>query len=67
MQPYLPHADAFFDSVLRPARIPRHPLLMARFALAGLRSCHSVVHTRFKGRNARALFAGCAAHFLSCS
>ena len=62
MQPYLPHADALFDSLLRPVRIPRHPLLMARFASVGLRSCHSVVNTHFKGRNARALFAGCAAH-----
>jgi phytoene dehydrogenase-like protein len=35
---------------------------MARFGALGLRSCASVVRSRFEGEKARALFAGCAAH-----
>ncbi|HXG86904.1 MAG TPA: NAD(P)/FAD-dependent oxidoreductase [Vicinamibacterales bacterium] len=62
MQPYAARADAFFSEILRPIRIPRHPLLMARFGATGLRSCRSLVRSHFEGRNARALFAGCAAH-----
>lgn len=66
MAPFVSHATEFFDDVLRPVRIPKHPLMMARFAFSGLRSCDALVRSRFAGRDARALFAGCAAHsFLS--
>lgn len=40
---------------------PRAPLLMARFALAGLRSARGLVR-RFRGMEAPALFSGLAAH-----
>jgi phytoene dehydrogenase-like protein len=51
--------------VLRPVRIPQHPLLMARFAMLGLRSCRQL-QQRFEGDRASALLAGNAAHsFLS--
>src|SRR5215207_2293148 len=36
--------------------------LMLRFALKGLRSCAGLSKAKFKGRKARALFAGCCAH-----
>jgi phytoene dehydrogenase-like protein len=62
MRPYLRDADAFFEEVLKPVRIPRHPWLMARFGVAGLRSCEALVTRAFSGVKARALFAGCAAH-----
>lgn len=62
MKPMLDHGDAFFNEILRPVRLPRHPLLMARFGLMGLRSCASLARTRFRGPRAKALFAGCAAH-----
>ncbi|HUE89538.1 MAG TPA: NAD(P)/FAD-dependent oxidoreductase [Vicinamibacterales bacterium] len=62
MRPFLEDAGAFFDDILRPVRVPGHPLRMARFGAIGLRSCASVVRSRFKGPKARALFAGCAAH-----
>lgn len=62
MTPFLARQEALFREVLQPVRVPGHPLLMARFGLLGLRSCESVVRSRFRGRNARALFAGCAAH-----
>ena len=62
MKPFVRNADALFGEILRPVRIPSHPLLMARFGLLGLRSCASLVRDRFRGAKARALFAGCAAH-----
>jgi len=66
MRPFLKDSDAFFQEILRPVRIPRHPFRMARFGALGLRSCASLVRSHFEGEKARALFAGCAAHsFLS--
>lgn len=50
------------DAALAPLRIPpRHPFLMARFGLRGLRSATSIA-SRFRGFRARALFAGIAGH-----
>ena len=50
------------DDLLGPLRLPRHPLVTARFGLTGLRSALSVAQSRFGGERARALFAGLAAH-----
>ncbi|HUR94209.1 MAG TPA: NAD(P)/FAD-dependent oxidoreductase [Gemmatimonadales bacterium] len=53
------------DVLAPPLRIPRHPLLMARFGLQALRSAGSVARG-LRGTRAQALFAGNAAHsFLS--
>ena len=41
---------------------PAHPLAMARFGLAGMRSVESVARSKFQGEMARALFAGIGAH-----
>lgn len=51
------------DAALGPLRlpVPRHPFLMARFGLRGLRSARSLA-ARFRGFRARALFAGIAGH-----
>jgi phytoene dehydrogenase-like protein len=66
MAPLLTNADALFGDILRSVRVPTHPLKMARFGALGLRSCASLVRSRFRGAKARALFSGCAAHsFLS--
>jgi phytoene dehydrogenase-like protein len=62
MRPFLANAGALFEEILKPVRIPRHPLLMAHFGALGLRSCTSLVRRRFEGVKAKALFAGCAAH-----
>lgn len=62
VQPFVFQREALFDDILRPMRIPSHPLLMARFGLTAMRSCTSVVNAQFKTDEARALFAGCAAH-----
>jgi phytoene dehydrogenase-like protein len=62
MQPFASNAAALFDEILRPIRlIPRHPFLLARFGLDGVRSAQSLAK-RFRGDAARALFGGCAAH-----
>jgi phytoene dehydrogenase-like protein len=62
MKPFLRRREALFPEILRPIRIPRHPLLMARFGLVALRSVEALVRSRFSDRRARALLAGCAAH-----
>jgi phytoene dehydrogenase-like protein len=61
MRPFAENTEAFFGDVLRPIRIPKHLLLMARFGAVGLRSAESVAR-QFKSDAARAMFAGCAAH-----
>ena len=59
--PFLENSAAFFSEILRPIRVPAHPLLMARFGLTALRSAEAAVR-RFRTNEARALFTGCAAH-----
>lgn len=55
--------DALADDVLGAVvHLPRHPLLLARFGLAALRSARGLAESRFAGPRARALFAGVAAH-----
>ncbi|MBD3401422.1 NAD(P)-binding protein [candidate division GN15 bacterium] len=48
--------------LLAPPRIPKHPLLMARFARHGLQSARRLCDRNFQSAHARALFAGMAAH-----
>lgn len=54
---------ALFDDFLGPLPIPpRHPLLMARFGISGLLPAATLARLRFRGRRARAAFAGMACH-----
>ena len=55
-------ADALFGGLLAPLRLPRHPLLLARFGLGAIRSAAGLVRSRFQGERARTLLAGCCAH-----
>ena len=56
-------ARALVDDVLSaPARLPRHPLLLARFGVAAVRPAAGLARAWFRGPRARALFAGIAAH-----
>lgn len=48
--------------VLGPIRVPTHPLVLARFGLAGMQSACALADRHFRGPHARALFAGAAAH-----
>jgi phytoene dehydrogenase-like protein len=51
------------DEVLRPLlHVPRHPLLLVRFGVPALAPAALLARTVFRGRRARAMFAGCAAH-----
>jgi len=53
----------FIESLLEPMWFSaRRPWSKFRFGLTGLRSCESLVRSRFAGAKARALFGGCAAH-----
>jgi phytoene dehydrogenase-like protein len=62
MAPLAQNAHELFGEILRPMPlVPRHPLLMARFGLAGIRSALALAK-RFRGDHARALFGGCSAH-----
>src|SRR3989442_11342183 len=64
MEPLAAHAPELLAMILRPSRPPRHPLLLARFGLRGLRSALAVARRSFREREARALLAGAAAHSL---
>lgn len=61
VEPLTRHWNALADALLGPLRPPRHPVLLARFGLLGLRSARSLSR-RFRDEWARALFAGIAAH-----
>jgi len=54
--------ENLFADLLRPLRIPRHPLTFARFGLSAMRSANGLAKSHFEGERARALFAGIAAH-----
>lgn len=62
MRPFVRHADALLSDILKPIRVPSHPLLMARFGVYGVQSCTQLVNRMFETPKARALFSGCAAH-----
>ena len=56
-------ADKLGRELLRPVvHVPRHPLALARFGPAALRSASGLARGRFRGDAARALFLGLAAH-----
>ncbi len=59
---YAARADALFGDTMRPLlRVPRHPLLLARFGVPALLPATTSIR-RFASEEARALFAGVAAH-----
>jgi len=67
MRPLVDNWPDLSKSVLGPIElIPRHPFLMARFALAGIPPATFTANRLFKDEGTKALFAGLAAHsFLS--
>jgi phytoene dehydrogenase-like protein len=67
VRPGAEHWNAFAEDALGPVvRVPKHPLLMARFGLSALRSARWLANSRFSSSRTRALFAGLAGHsFLS--
>ncbi len=59
--PLADSADVLFRELLGPLRLPRHPLVAARFGWNAIRSAASLA-SRFRDVPARALIAGLAAH-----
>jgi phytoene dehydrogenase-like protein len=60
VDPLVAHWHELVDEILRPVvHLPRHPRTLARFTRGALRSADV---TRFRTEQARALFAGAAAH-----
>ena len=63
MQPFVENWDDFSAAVLGPVlRVPRSPLLLARFGVHARRSATGLATSAFEGEQARALFTGIAAH-----
>jgi phytoene dehydrogenase-like protein len=62
MSPFVERFEDLTEQVMGPLRSPRHPVLMARFGLHGVRSARGFAGGNFEGERARALFAGLAAH-----
>jgi phytoene dehydrogenase-like protein len=62
VSPFAERFEDLVEQVMGPLRPPRHPVLMARFGLHGVRSARAVAEGTFDGERARALFAGLAAH-----
>jgi phytoene dehydrogenase-like protein len=61
--PLVRDAGKLTDELLGPVvHAPRHPLALARFGLPSLRSARGRARSTFPGADARALFAGMAAH-----
>ena len=54
--------EQLVQDLLAPPRRPRHPLALARFGRAGVRSATGLARGRFEGARAQALLAGNAAH-----
>ncbi len=54
--------DAFFGSMMSLLSVPKHPLLLARFGLLAPLPSGAVARSLFQTEEARALFAGMAAH-----
>lgn len=61
MAPFVRTGVSLLDDLAGPLRIPRHPLMMARFGFYGLRSALGLSRI-FTDARARALIAGCAGH-----
>jgi phytoene dehydrogenase-like protein len=62
MAPLAQRWDELVAGILGPPRLPRHPLLLARFGVSGVRPARAFANKRFSEARTRALFAGLAAH-----
>ena len=62
LKPFVAGADNLFLQVLGPFRLPRHPRLMMRFGMRGLRSARGLAKAWFRDERTQGMFAGMAAH-----
>ncbi|MGH2769645.1 MAG: phytoene desaturase family protein, partial [Actinomycetota bacterium] len=65
IEPFATRWTELAEQILGPPRPPRHPLLLARFALKALQPARLLAERSFRSTRARALFAGCAAHSMA--
>lgn len=63
-EPFVKDWRALLDEFLGPLGIPGRPFLMARFGLKALQPASMLARRAFDGPEARALFAGLAAHII---
>lgn len=59
---FVKNGDHLLADSLKPLGIPKHPFLLARFGLNALWPATTFAKAKFKGKRAKALFAGCAGH-----
>jgi phytoene dehydrogenase-like protein len=64
LRPLVNQWGALAEDILGPLRVPHHPLLLARFGLSALLPARLLARLVFQTPEARALFAGNAAHAL---
>jgi phytoene dehydrogenase-like protein len=66
-QPFVEQWSALAEEILGPVlRLPRHPLLLARFGMKAVQPARFFAENQFHNARTRAVFAGLAAHsFLS--
>jgi phytoene dehydrogenase-like protein len=62
IKPLLKRWRLIDDSVLGPLQFPKNPFAMISFGLKALRSARGLAESRFRGKRARSLFCGIAAH-----
>jgi phytoene dehydrogenase-like protein len=62
MDPFVTRWQDLFADALGPLKVPRHPLLLARFGLVAFPATTWLTRRIFRESRARALFAGIAAH-----
>jgi phytoene dehydrogenase-like protein len=61
-EPLVRDGEALAADLLAPLRWPRHPVAWAGFARRALRSAAGLARSRFRGRDAKAVVGGMAAH-----
>ena len=62
MRPLVNNWEKLLAEFLGPLRIPRHPLIMARFGLRAIQPAAFLARHTFSGERGRGFFAGLAAH-----
>lgn len=62
LAPFVRRWTELAGEILRPAHLPRHPLLLAKFGRDAIFPADSAARRKFKTAKARAVFAGLAAH-----
>jgi phytoene dehydrogenase-like protein len=60
--PFLRNSAGFFEDVLAPLRVPKHPAMLVRFGVRAMWPASAYANWRFQQTRAKALFAGCAGH-----